>query len=142
MLMLITDNPEGNEYLEEILPIDGLLIVSCFEEAEKHLLYELPDSIIIDKMLIEKDIVKINDLKRIKRLFDGIILIKVANELAGIKLMKNGLISEYYISDEDKNKEKQRLKKAFKLATIRHDLNSDVIKCKNNLKTINSINNS
>lgn len=120
MLLLITDESLAQEKKEvyiDLLPVDGIITTNSIDEARKIVVDNAKvDIVVINNVLIEDIPVTNDDLKKLSFNFSGIIILKVANDIEGVKLIKAGLISDYYVSSENKDVELARLKEAFNQA--------------------------
>lgn len=130
MLLLIIDDESAfakKEAYSQRLPVRGILHANTLGEAQKMILKEDDvDFLLIRNVLIENVAYQLEELKKLSRSFSGAIILKVDNEEIGFSLMKKSIISEYYLSDEDKDVEFENLKKAFKFASLKRRISKNL----------------
>lgn len=143
MLLLIVDDPNTfakKELYAEALPVKGVLHANSLVEAEEIIAEKNQvDLLLINNILIEGVEYEIDELKKLNCVFSGAIILKVDDELLGIKLLKAGIITEYYLSDKNSEIELNNLREAFRLASLKHRISKSFCKINSNLQKINSL---
>lgn len=138
MLLLIIDDTNTfakKELYSETLSVGGILHANSIKEAEEILEEKNQvDLLLINNILIEDIDYNIDELKKLHDKFSGAILLKVTDEKVGLKLIKMGLVTEYYLSDDNKEKELANLQEGLKLASIRREISKSITACNYGLK--------
>ena len=146
MLLLVVDDKyvvSKKQLYEKELCIQGVVTVNSLFQAEKVISRQFSTedmSIVINNILLDEFKIDDNDyLRKIRDNFDGAIILKVSDELLGLNLIRDGLITDFYLANEDSNIELESLKHAYKLATLKKRANNKIIEINKNLAELKDI---
>jgi len=140
-LLVVTDEKYEKEKLANLvndLSLKGLKLANNLTQV-KTIISEIKNNInliIINSPVESETKYYLDGLSSFSNSFKGQILVKVEDERFGIKLMKEGLINDFYVSSSDKNLEFERLKKAFRIATLRSRVSTTISEIKNSITTL------
>lgn len=136
MLMLVIDDGKDlnnkETYLECLeklgLPKDSFILTAYSLSDALRLLkkYKSEDcSIVINFVLIEQILKNTDELKEFAKNFPGIIILKVKieDETLALNLLKENIITEYFVETGVEDKDKQRLTEVFKIAINKRKFN-------------------
>jgi hypothetical protein len=103
----------------------GVVLAESLNEA-KSILKKEDIKYLVIAVLVEDVELCSEKLKELRKIYSGAIIIKVLEETIGINLLKKGLIDEYYLANQDKEKEILNLKKAYKIAGIQRTVKEKI----------------
>lgn len=142
MLLLVVDDCKAFEkkekYIENLF-IDGILHANNIKEAEALVKEKnTVDLLVINNIVVETNY-EIQELKKLNDSFPGSIILKVTDESLGIRLIKRGAITDYFLADENEDVELSNLKKALKTSSIKTRINKNICQVNECMDFINKI---
>lgn len=149
MLLLVVD-PEEKDILKKqdkylkSLDVSKVLSANSIDEA-KELIKNVncPDCpVVINFLIIEQYLKENKSLEDLSLQFRGVIIIRVIDtddELRAIDLLKNGIITEYFLADKDENTELSNLKKAFEISLGKKRFNKLTRRFEETIKEIHAV---
>lgn len=148
MLLLVIDSAsffKQQKVYQTLFGMKSIIITSSLDEAEKILLNSLNvgenklNLLLISKVLIDTDLHAFEELKKISDHFSGSIILKVKDEMVGLSLIKQKLITDFYLADKDPHVEMNQLLKVFETVSLKDSIKKQITHCSftiNELKEI------
>lgn len=134
MLLLVIDTEEKNlikkrqKYLK-ILNVVDVLSAKSIDEARNIInKFHCPECpVVINFLIVEKYLEEHKSLIDLSSEFKGVIILRVSNceeEEKVIDLLKRGVITEYFLADDNESVEDENIKKAFNIAIRKKNFNT------------------
>jgi len=125
MLLLVIDNEQEQrkkELYSKELDVEGVLVSNSFGEA-KEIIEELhPNVLLINHVIIENIALETSQLRELSEIYRGTIIAEVENAEIGATLVKQKLITDFFVTNKDEKKELEELKKVFENSLLKHDI--------------------
>lgn len=136
-MLLLVIGDEFAQYKKELyidnLPVDGIIVSHSLDSANQLIKSMHPEVVFIHHLVLEDIELQAKELKKINNIYDGAIIAKVDSDLIGLRLMKQNLITDYFIAAENKEEELANLKKCFNTAVTKTELNKSLESVTNTL---------
>lgn len=143
MLLITNENYDENKIQNLIseLKVRGVKVTKELSVAKDIISHHNAqvNLLVINSVVVDDLKHTLEEIKSFSDFFRGPILIKVDDDKVGIQYMKEGLVNDYYVASNDKVLEFERLKKAFRIATLRSRVSNTLSEIKDSLAIIENL---